>query len=779
MRLYNGVSIGVPSPCPANVRRLDLGAVPMIVSMHQQGTLIDQKHFKWLQGELETRLTGIDANIRTRVGGWKPRGLETFNIGSPVQVGELLYDHIAIHRARPDAVKKTDSGRLSTGDEFLSLFKDVDPLVQMVLDWRQTKKLLTTYAYKLPAMARAQGGRLHTEFTITRTSTGRIASKNPNCFSSDTEILTPRGWVRFPELTGDDSVAQWRLEDETIEFVKPTARQVVGGQRTIRLHNQHIDLCVTKDHRCLIKNKNGGCKVVRAEDYPEFFLQLNAGDWAGGPGIVATDADIRLMVATQADGSWSGKNDALDFSFRKVRKIERFKKLLVDCGIDCQPKITNRTRFYFRSSRMLELLGREKQFGFWLLNMSRHQVDVFLSEILFWDGCWERKNSYASNKKINADVVQALYILSDKRANVRKYVNSAGSVSWQVDINVAQADNNFSHTDNIIREPESEPTIVYCVSVPSSYVVVRRNGKVMITGQCQNIPTRSDWGKEIRKGFVAQDGWVLVSLDLSQIEMVLAAFMSGDPTMMDVFLNGLDIHNKTACSIFRIDEQYITQLALEADLDEKKIASMDPIRKAEWKKFKNGVRLPCKTLGFGILYGQTPEGLQTGIAAAGGPWWELDKCEKLVADWYNVYSGVADWMQEQHQRARRYGMVWDLFGRARLIPEVRSVHRANVNAGLRACGNMPIQATAGGILKLAMAYIHREVLPLYAGVARALLTIHDELIFECRADVAAEFVEVGKTVMETVVPLLAGFGGPVDTPIKSSGDIAINWGVCK
>lgn len=285
----------------------------------------------------------------------------------------------------------------------------------------------------------------------------------------------------------------------------------------------------------------------------------------------------------------------------------------------------------------------------------------------------------------------------------------------------------------------------------------------------QNIPIRTDLGNEVRNAFVARSGCKLVSNDLSQIEMLVAAHLSQDQKMLAIFRHGWDVHVKTACSIFRLEYDYITALAKAV-----KGGTATPEQQVEYAYFVKFHRLPAKTLGFGVLYGQTARGLQTGIASAGGPWWEETQCGEFILAWYEEYGGVAEWMGLQHMRARRYKMVWDMFGRTRAVPEVSSVLGGVINAGLREAGNTPIQGSAGGILKLAMAaaMLIVEHYRSYPGVVcDPLLPIHDEVITECSNDIAQDYANDMQQVMESAVELSA--------PVRSSSTIAERWGDLK
>jgi len=280
----------------------------------------------------------------------------------------------------------------------------------------------------------------------------------------------------------------------------------------------------------------------------------------------------------------------------------------------------------------------------------------------------------------------------------------------------------------------------------------------------QNVPVRTELGRRVRQAFTATPGkdTVLASIDYSQIEMVWAAELAQDAIMMDIFHTGADIHTRTALAMFR--------LPASAACCQGKNKSHGGGKCEAWNEFKMLYRLVAKTLGFGILYGVTPPGLVLQIAAAGGPPWTVQDTEKFISDWYSVYTAVYSWMEEQYARARRYEMVWTAFGRTRYIPEVKSPLRGVRNAGLRQAGNMPIQGTAGDLLKLAMAEVF-QLVRYYQSfndvICWPLLQVHDELMFELTKRIAEEFCESIVYIMENAVSL--------SIPVRASYVISDNW----
>lgn len=262
----------------------------------------------------------------------------------------------------------------------------------------------------------------------------------------------------------------------------------------------------------------------------------------------------------------------------------------------------------------------------------------------------------------------------------------------------------------------------------------------------QNIPTRTEEGRQIRHAFIAPPGCALASLDYSQIEMRCMAHVAEDKTMIEMFLADLDIHSETAARMFKI-----------------------PIDQVD----KNKHRRPAKSVGFGVAYGMGPLGLQAQMKAQGVDYSERE-CQDLIASWYGVYPGIYEYMDRVKAEARRNGLVRDFFGRYRLVPEVISSLPRVVNAGLRQAGNFPIQSMAQQIIKQAMG----DLIPVVKGLqeggryrCHALLQIHDELVFEVSDELVDLAVVVIQSTMESAVELV------MPTPVDSN--VGQTWGELK
>lgn len=764
--MYNGVHFSLDGPDPANIRVIDHGALGLISKMTTRGIRVDVPFLRTLdlrittrQREIEESIPGILGNAYTDFDGKRHA---PFSIGSPDHVARLLFKHLEL--AKPGEVKLTKGKkREAVDDDVLSLLENRHLVVPAISEWRELNKLHTTYTGEDCIIALVVDGRVHTDFTTTVAATGRLSSRRPNCFTGDTEILTEEGWVPFCGYKGE-RIAQWE-DGSVIRFVKPTGFIKRKSHNLVRLYNQHTDIACTEDHRCLLFNrKNGKQIVVPASKYLKDAKQLHAGFGLTGVRLVIDDCELQFLVAAQADGSVTKLG--WDFSFKKERKIKRFREILKNCKFvyrEIPKNKLGRVRFYVRDENgyARRLLGINKKFGNWLLQMNGRQRRLFCDELWFWDGCWTRRNHYASCIESNSDWVQTMLVLDGCTANKRRYVSQGGSVSWQVDV----TRRDYTLTANTKKE-RLKPQMTYCVSVPSSFLVVRRNGKVSVTGNCQNIPTRTPLGAEVRNAFIADPGWRLLSVDLSQIEMRWAAHRSKDATMMSVFWNKEDVHTRTTCNVFGLDYKDVAKIAAVCDAD---MASPEEVK--WYKAFKKEKRLPCKTVGFGVLYGQSEMGLQSSLATE-GVYWTEDECKDLIENkFFAVYPGLRDMLARDHATARRYAMIWDDFGRVRLVPEAKSTHRWISDAGIRKAGNHPEQSGSQNGLKLAMAELNDVLLPDFEGYLHPLLQIHDEIIWGVHPDVDEQAAFEVTEIMKNAVPL--------DVPVESSSDIAERWGELK
>ena len=250
-----------------------------------------------------------------------------------------------------------------------------------------------------------------------------------------------------------------------------------------------------------------------------------------------------------------------------------------------------------------------------------------------------------------------------------------------------------------------------------------------INPNLQNIPTRTELGREIRAAFTASPGTQLLSADYSQIELRLLAHFSADPLLMRAYEEDIDIHALTASEVFGVP-----------------LDSMD-----------KDTRNRAKAVNFGIVYGISPFGLaaQLGIPQV--------EARAYIERYFDRYAGVKTFIDKTLDQVRREGSVRTLFGRMRPIPDMESRNPNQRGFAERTAINTPLQGTAADLIKLAMISIDRQLTE--RGLkTRMILQVHDELIFEVPTDETAEIETLVRTEMEGViklkVPLVAdvGFG---------------------
>ncbi len=243
----------------------------------------------------------------------------------------------------------------------------------------------------------------------------------------------------------------------------------------------------------------------------------------------------------------------------------------------------------------------------------------------------------------------------------------------------------------------------------------------------QNIPIRDEKGREMRKAFIPEDGFYLLSADYSQIELRLMAHMSSDTSMIEAFNNGRDIHAETASKIFKVAPEEV---------------SKDMRRKA-------------KTANFGIIYGISSFGLSQRLKIS------RTEAKELIDGYFLNFPAVKAYMDASILKARQQGFVETLFGRRRYLPDINSKN-ANVR-GLaeRNAINAPIQGSAADIIKIAMVSIFNEMKKRRMK-SRMLLQVHDELVFEAEKSELDELISLVKDKMEKAanlkVPLIADTG---------------------
>ncbi len=229
----------------------------------------------------------------------------------------------------------------------------------------------------------------------------------------------------------------------------------------------------------------------------------------------------------------------------------------------------------------------------------------------------------------------------------------------------------------------------------------------------QNIPVRTELGRELRRFFIVRDGYTLIDADYSQIELRLLAAISGDETMLGAFRDGVDIHTLTASQVFRVFPEAVT----------------------------SELRKRAKAVNFGIVYGIGDFSLAQDIGVT------KREAGEYIRAYLDTYPGIDAYLKNTVAEAHEKGFVTTLMGRKRYIPELSSSKKTLVSFGERVAMNSPIQGTAADIIKLAMINTAKALRE--AGLdARLILQVHDELLVEARQDHAEEAMAILKKEME-------------------------------
>lgn len=236
----------------------------------------------------------------------------------------------------------------------------------------------------------------------------------------------------------------------------------------------------------------------------------------------------------------------------------------------------------------------------------------------------------------------------------------------------------------------------------------------------QNIPIRTELGKEIRNAFVAEKGNVLIAADYSQIELRIVAALAKDEKLTGIFTRGEDVHTATAALIHGIPLEKVTK----------------------------DIRRTAKEVNFGVLYGMGPFGLasRTGISQ--------NEAREFIKNYFNQFSGVKQYLETIVEKAETDGYVETLFGRRRYIPDIQAKNVQLRNAAERMAINMPVQGTAADMMKLAMIAVQEYINKNYkTDKARMIMQVHDELVLEVKEGLEEKIGAEIKKIMEDVVRL--------------------------
>lgn len=691
----------------------------------------------------------------------------SINLGSPKQLSDILYGVLGMKTTR----KSKATGAMSTDAIAMAGLANEYPVVRKILEWKEMRTLVTRYLEKYQREFNyAPDGMAHPNHMQTVVPTGRFAVSEPpyqQCLSGDTEILTPHGWKRLDALGENGAaveVAQFIPEQgavpsrqsaaDRIEFVTgemvnvpcPEGMIEIGpadqlkGSQTRK--GEGGTWLYTPNHRIAYRPVRraglGALAVVEASEWEAELANARlsprgrricsrsiptAGRRVGGRTLTPEERDELLVaIACQADGSL--RTDVasglwwFDVELYRERKRHRLSAVLGS------GKPQSRGSERWRVAYSPEWLDETKNFRpEAVLALSAEDLEWFLDEVLFWDGDRARKASYgqAVRRRASVDVVQAAAVLAGLRTSIYERPKQ-GAVS----VNLSTRQYRQSGWQQTRRVPSPDGR-AYCVTVPSGFIVVRRNGVVQVTGNspkkyAYELSDGTSFSLNFRDFLIAPPEHYILGFDYSQIELRMMAGESGEPTLLKAFNEDEDVHTATAALMLGIPK-----------------SSVDPDKRAIGK-----------TLNFALLYGMGAKSLAERLAIS------KDEAQSLYNQYFEAYSAISVWVDRVTAEGKAQGYASTLFGRHCTIWEFLDSDPYIRSKGERLCVNAPIQGAAADYMKIAM--VRADEALARAGLkdrVRLVMNIHDALEFYVHESLTPEeVIAVLRPAVEFSVPRL-------------------------
>ena len=493
------------------------------------------------------------------------------------------------------------------------------------------------------------------------------------CLTGDHEVLTQEGWVRMDEWDGSPIVC-WNAQSEAVSYqkVKKLCFDYEGPMYTYT--DKRIDQCSTPDHKMRVQKRYGApWQDMTVEEMSKYRPCIPMNGYRYHRGCANPDW-IKVLIMTQADGHYT-VDGAVKFHFKKQRKIERCKSLLRRAGIafvEHQYKDAVTIDIPARAVPLWLREFRSKTFGFWLLD---ENPDIFFDELPNWDGSRVTDNSiqYCTTNKQNADIVQALAHMSGRCCSVvlkHRPEHPEWADAYYLNIWLTPRNCHELRVKPVITEFAGK---VYCAETSTGYFLVRRNGRVWVTGnsgrgiQLQNLPqnhistldearelikmgcfdmVESIYGNTpdilsqlIRTMLVPKDGCEFIVADFSSIEARVLAWEAGEQWVLDAFKNGEDLYCATASQMFHVP---VVKHGINGELRQKgKISVL-----ACGYSGSTGALISMGALDMGLKEDELPEIIQS---------WRTAN-PKIVQFWWDIEKAAVETVKDHQERhVRRIG----------------------------------------------------------------------------------------------------------------------------
>lgn len=809
MALYAGIEL--PNrPDPLNIMKLDLLPIPMVRSMNRYGMRIDPEHFRDLSFRLQTRKTILRKDITSQI---PPQDLDRFielagmddptdydddgmevmpedqqlNVDSGKKIAELLYDVLGLHKSGSVKVKKTKGGStLSTGKKTLEQLKRDHPVVQLILDYRESSKLDGTYAKTMPRHARFHPKgkdcplcgwdhredelRVHAQILTTRTSTGRTAHKNPNLANIPTRSKLGR--------------------DIRAGFVAST-----------------------------------GC-LIADEDLSGIELRLLA-DQSGDEvmcGVFLDDGDIHSMTACSAFGLRPEELDPLTHRIPAKTCIAGGQKVLTDTGlvaiedVSCHHKVWDGTNFVSHGGVIFQGFKKVMTYA-GLTATPDHIVWTPIGKMSFKDARESRLELSVSESKGCPVRITEDYVSSSPLYGVKVHCSVGGVCGMRkgpggFDFQYPWWENEELYLQEDLRRREIHTDYrslaghTPAVQQPKLRVLPKLRSawgrvSVWVSERISGLYSDRTPASELPQGGCRQEGQRRPLRTGESSTGNKKQESSQSPNQCSMQLSGVGDHpgrslRTPVCGLPGLQTQQDTDSptgiitdSVAGDIGtnstealEKAAPVYDILNCGPNHRFTvSGVLV--SNCNFSVVYGTTEMGLFDQLCGSFGsmgmkqPDWLTEQwCKWFIEKWFATYAGAKIYLGDLEAQCRAHAISWTPCGRVRRIPEVRSVHRWIQEAGVRQAGNMPIQGYSADIMKLIMGEVWERLCRLdheYGIKTRPLNTIYDALMIEAEED-DAEAVRcmIGEVMSQVLVDKQTG-KSHCKVPVKSEGHCSRRW----
>lgn len=552
------------------------------------------------------------------------------------------------------------------------------------------------------------------------------------CFSGDTEVLTPGGWVALSNLPKEAEVAEYNTQTEEISFSQPLRYVHYKDREVLSYEDRNTSLIATPNHNMLTKwNRAQTPLKHHFED-----VSVSRGNAFIGGGLYKnkpklSEAEARYLAMFLADGSMS-KEGYVIFCFSKTRKIERCRSVLSTLGVPFTERVHKRKEgvlnysFYVgkrTNSILTPYTGRDKTLSWKALH--ELPLEEFLDEATYWDATpigYGVSFRIVSTNYQTMEVLQAMCALTNRGCVIRedrsvhKKSQGAHKVAYYITYRKKATGMSYMGDKSAIRSAGTQD--VYCVTMPKGTVVVRHKGKISIQGNC----------------------------DYSQAELRVAADLCGDENMIGAYLEGSDLHERTMGLIFGDN------------------ISDDPeVHKRQ--------RTRSKIANFSLIYGAVPSSLVK-YAKGWGVDIPLEEAEELHKKFFEAYPKLLTWYEECKNFTRRNGYIQSPSGRKRYLYDIWSDDWKLKSSAERQCINSPVQGFASDCCITALADIVFSD-KLDHSKCRVLGSVHDAILVEIKEGYEEEATRIMQEHMANP-SLLEDIDMKV--PLVADVEIGSGWG---